>query len=261
MTIIDKAKIFMDIAHRGQTRWDGTTPYSTHPLRVMEIVKQLFPNSSDDTLCAALLHDTVEDTDVTINLINEKFNETIGTLVSELTFPQGCGYEDYIENCKTMSYEASIIKLADIIANIEDGKKSHTFLEKRMSAILPLIQKTSNVQSPKLEEKIIDLDREFTKCFLEGQSIKRDNTIWIEQNKQLKEKLETVLKITTEDALKLNDPKTLSKNIKNVILGENPENKQRCNHCEGMGYLEGPDEDVACETCGGAGEITPEEKS
>lgn len=70
-------------AHSGQTRATGA-PYITHPLAVAQILVHL--RMDDDTICAALLHDTVEDCDaVTDEGIKEQFGEEVAMLVDGVT--------------------------------------------------------------------------------------------------------------------------------------------------------------------------------
>ena len=65
-------------AHESQKRNSGT-PYITHPLAVAEIVADM--KLDDDSVCAALLHDVVEDTEYTSEDIKEKFGEQVALLV------------------------------------------------------------------------------------------------------------------------------------------------------------------------------------
>ncbi len=69
-------------AHRGQVRHDGS-PYLAHPLRVCELLAQ---TGADETvLAAALLHDGVEDSSLTVVAVVESFGLEIGELVAALT--------------------------------------------------------------------------------------------------------------------------------------------------------------------------------
>ena len=61
-------------AHEGQLRTSGD-PYITHPLAVASILLDYCMDT--DTICAALLHDTVEDTDVTLDELRKKFGEDV----------------------------------------------------------------------------------------------------------------------------------------------------------------------------------------
>lgn len=69
-------------AHESQKRNSGT-PYITHPLAVAEIVADM--KLDDDSICAALLHDVVEDTEYTSEDIKEKFGEQVALLVDGVT--------------------------------------------------------------------------------------------------------------------------------------------------------------------------------
>ncbi|KAA0239232.1 MAG: bifunctional (p)ppGpp synthetase/guanosine-3',5'-bis(diphosphate) 3'-pyrophosphohydrolase [Armatimonadetes bacterium] len=79
---IRKAYFVADRAHKGQTRQTGE-PYITHPLAVAKIVEQI--NMDDDTLVAALLHDTLEDTPVTATEIEAWFGTEVLAMVEGVT--------------------------------------------------------------------------------------------------------------------------------------------------------------------------------
>ena len=68
--------------HAGQSRRSGD-PYITHPLAVATILAEL--GMPHDTICAALLHDTVEDTQYTIGQLREDFGEEVAALVDGVT--------------------------------------------------------------------------------------------------------------------------------------------------------------------------------
>src|SRR5579884_1382937 len=69
-------------AHKGQSRLSGE-PYIEHPLAVAGLLAEL--NLDADTLCAALLHDTVEDTSVSLEDIRERFGAHVAQLVDGVT--------------------------------------------------------------------------------------------------------------------------------------------------------------------------------
>ncbi|HTQ94126.1 MAG TPA: HD domain-containing protein, partial [Streptosporangiaceae bacterium] len=68
--------------HRDQKRRSGD-PYITHPLAVATILAELGMNT--ETICAALLHDTVEDTPYTLTELRSEFGEDVATLVDGVT--------------------------------------------------------------------------------------------------------------------------------------------------------------------------------
>jgi guanosine-3',5'-bis(diphosphate) 3'-pyrophosphohydrolase len=133
---IEKVKEFAKEAHDGQSRKYTPEPYIVHPVRVMELCKE--HTSSVPVLCAALLHDVLEDTAVTkeelkhflLSVINEKDAMMTLKLVVELT--DVYVKEDYPQwNRKTRkkkeadriaetSAGAQTIKYADIIDNCKE---------------------------------------------------------------------------------------------------------------------------------------------
>lgn len=76
---IDKAIRFAASAHKGQTRKAGNQPYIFHPLEVLNVVSTM--TLDEDILCAAVLHDTVEDTDTSIVDIRKEFGDHVAKLV------------------------------------------------------------------------------------------------------------------------------------------------------------------------------------
>jgi GTP pyrophosphokinase len=77
-----RAYVLAESSHRGQMRKSGD-PYITHPLAVTLLLAQL--GAETTTLTASLLHDTVEDTDVTLEQVREEFGEEVGYLVDGVT--------------------------------------------------------------------------------------------------------------------------------------------------------------------------------
>ena len=83
MEKFDRAVVFATRAHSGQRRRGSNVPYIIHPLEVATIAATL--SDDDDIMCAALLHDTVEDTDVTLDEIEENFGPHVRQLVASET--------------------------------------------------------------------------------------------------------------------------------------------------------------------------------
>ena len=73
---------FAENAHKGQTRTSGE-PYISHPVAVAYILLEMCMDT--DTICAALLHDTVEDTKVTAEEVEHAFNPQVRALVEGVT--------------------------------------------------------------------------------------------------------------------------------------------------------------------------------
>jgi GTP diphosphokinase / guanosine-3',5'-bis(diphosphate) 3'-diphosphatase len=82
LPLLDRAYQVAEASHRGQTRKSGE-PYITHPLAVTMILAQL--GAETTTLVAALLHDTVEDTAVTLDQVREGFGDEVAYLVDGVT--------------------------------------------------------------------------------------------------------------------------------------------------------------------------------
>jgi len=80
--LLKKAIEFSKTAHKEQKRASGE-PYFTHPLEVAHILADL--KLDDSSIITGLLHDTVEDTNVTNEKIKEEFNEEVAILVEGLT--------------------------------------------------------------------------------------------------------------------------------------------------------------------------------
>ena len=76
------AYVLAESSHRGQMRKSGE-PYITHPLAVTLILAEL--GAETTTLTASLLHDTVEDTDVTLDQVRDQFGEEVRYLVDGVT--------------------------------------------------------------------------------------------------------------------------------------------------------------------------------
>lgn len=123
---------FAKKAHRGQVRKFINKPYfGAHVVKVNGIVKQY--TTDEDILCAALLHDVLEDcyddVEVGYNELKDIFGESVADLVSELT-SDGDEIDDEYEGNKgdyltnkmiNMSNGALIIKLSDRLQNISDA--------------------------------------------------------------------------------------------------------------------------------------------
>ncbi|MFJ3434985.1 RelA/SpoT family protein [Streptomyces cyaneofuscatus] len=82
LTILHRAYVLAESSHRGQMRKSGE-PYITHPLAVTLILAEL--GAETTTLTASLLHDTVEDTEVTLDQVREQFGEEVCYLVDGVT--------------------------------------------------------------------------------------------------------------------------------------------------------------------------------
>uniref|UniRef100_UPI00398F2C8B guanosine-3',5'-bis(diphosphate) 3'-pyrophosphohydrolase MESH1 n=1 Tax=Pristiophorus japonicus TaxID=55135 RepID=UPI00398F2C8B len=111
--------------HKNQRRKDPDgTPYINHPLGVSRILSHEAAITDVVVLQAALLHDTVEDTDTTLAEIEEKFGEKVRSVVAEVTDDKSLlkaeRKQKQIEHAPHCSYEAKLVKLADKLYNLRD---------------------------------------------------------------------------------------------------------------------------------------------
>ena len=125
ISIVTRAMEYAAEKHRGQTRKDATsTPYINHPIALAHLLADVGGITDANTIAAALLHDTVEDTDATIEDIKELFGKEIMAIVIEVTDDKSlCSPERkqlQIENAAHISQEAKLVKLADKICNLQD---------------------------------------------------------------------------------------------------------------------------------------------
>ena len=122
VSIIERAYVTAERAHSGQKRRSGE-PYITHPVAVAQILADL--GIGPKTLAAALLHDTVEDTDYSLDLLRRDFGDEIAMLVDGVTKLDKLKYGDsaQAETVRKMVVAMSkdirvlVIKLADRLHN------------------------------------------------------------------------------------------------------------------------------------------------
>ena len=84
-TLFDRAVRLAVDAHSGTSRRDKGYPYMLHPMEAATIVASM--TDDPEMLAAALLHDIVEDTDVTLDQIRDMFGERVAALVQHETSP------------------------------------------------------------------------------------------------------------------------------------------------------------------------------
>ncbi len=131
---IMRAYTLANSAHEGQVRSSGD-PYISHPLAVAMILVDFCMDS--DTICAALMHDVVEDTDIPLEEIRKKFGEDVALMVDGVTkigqVPLNSKEEQHAENIRKILMAMSkdirviIIKLADRLHNMRtlDARPAH----------------------------------------------------------------------------------------------------------------------------------------
>jgi guanosine-3',5'-bis(diphosphate) 3'-pyrophosphohydrolase len=120
-----RAAVFAAEKHRDQRRKDAeASPYINHPLTVARLLAEEGGITDPDVLCAALLHDTIEDTATTAHELREVFGDRVTSIVLELTddksLPKAERKRLQVEHAASLSTEAKLVKLADKIANVRD---------------------------------------------------------------------------------------------------------------------------------------------
>ncbi|KDU95175.1 HD domain-containing protein [Komagataeibacter rhaeticus] len=167
-SLISRADKFATEAHAGvnQRRKYTGDPYIVHPRRVAQIVQEI--GVRDEVIAAALLHDVVEDTSVTLEQIRREFNADIADLVEMVTNISCPGDGNRNErmamerrHLAQASPEGQTIKLADLIDNTlsitqHDPDFARSYL-KEMTELLKVLKKGDK----KLKRQASDLIREY----------------------------------------------------------------------------------------------------
>jgi guanosine-3',5'-bis(diphosphate) 3'-pyrophosphohydrolase len=120
-----KALRFSADKHRNQRRKDNAqSPYINHPIEVVQLLWDVGGVRDIDILLAAILHDTIEDTETRSEDIREVFGEAVMALVMEVTDDKSLPKEErkrlQIETAPHKSYGAKLIKLADKSCNVRN---------------------------------------------------------------------------------------------------------------------------------------------
>ena len=124
--LLDRAIVFAVQAHHNTERRGKGFPYIVHPMEAVEIVATI--TSDQELLAAAALHDTIEDTDVTVGQIRELFGDRVADLVHAESdrFTPGVSEEDSwhdrkkaaIDRIAAASRDAQIVALGDKLSNM-----------------------------------------------------------------------------------------------------------------------------------------------
>jgi (p)ppGpp synthase/HD superfamily hydrolase len=113
-------------AHHGDQRRPTGAPYLEHLLEALEVLVRGAGVTAPEILCAAVLHDVVEDTDRTVDDVSAAFGPRVAELVSWVTIPEpGPGQdkasvkEDYLRGLRHAPHDAILVKLADRASNAQ----------------------------------------------------------------------------------------------------------------------------------------------
>ncbi|MCK5518809.1 MAG: bifunctional (p)ppGpp synthetase/guanosine-3',5'-bis(diphosphate) 3'-pyrophosphohydrolase, partial [Alphaproteobacteria bacterium] len=165
--LVNRAYVYAMKMHGTQTRASGD-PYFSHPLEVAGIMTEMKMDSA--TICTALLHDTVEDTDVTLDDLRRLFGEEICHLVDGVTKLSKIEYqnaqEKQAENFRKLILAMSedirvlLVKLADRLHNMRtlhhfnDVKKQKRIATETIEIYAPLAER---IGIHKIKEELEDL--------------------------------------------------------------------------------------------------------
>ena len=134
MELVKRAELFAKKKHSKLTRQDGS-PYSEHLEAVVNRLKSLGV-INEELLCAGWLHDTIEDTETSFDNLYEQFGSKVAVLVSTLSkdtsLPKKKKEQAYLKQLKEASFDAKLVKLCDISANLSDLKTYSPSKSKRL---------------------------------------------------------------------------------------------------------------------------------
>ena len=219
--IVKKAYEYADTLHKGQMRQSGE-PYISHPLNVAYILADM--HADKDTVCAGLLHDTLEDTNITKEDIAHDFNQNIANLVDGVTKLSKMNFstkqdQNYANTRKiitgiTEDVRIIIIKLADRLHNMRTLEFKSEFKQKEnaletMEIFVPLAY---YIGAYRIKSELEDLSLQYLKPDMYKKIEERKIKIEEISNSCLKDmlyKIETLLK----DRNIPNEIKVRTKNI------------------------------------------------
>jgi (p)ppGpp synthase/HD superfamily hydrolase len=130
---IVEAFLFSYNSHFDNHRKDSRVPYIVHPMDVASVLMK--NNASEDVIIAGLLHDVVEDTEIELDELYEKFGEKIASLVDGISEPEKyrkiksrdkrkANWKERkihtIDNIRTADYDLKLLTCADKLSNIRD---------------------------------------------------------------------------------------------------------------------------------------------
>ncbi|MCR5013726.1 MAG: HD domain-containing protein [Bacteroidales bacterium] len=121
-SLFDRAAIFAVKAHQGTERRGKAYPYIIHPMEAASIVATI--TNDQEMLAAALLHDTVEDTEVTLAQIREEFGDRVAELVNHETAPSSEELtwrqrkEIQVKQLIAAPHDSKVVALGDKLSNM-----------------------------------------------------------------------------------------------------------------------------------------------
>jgi len=171
--LLDRAVEFSVLKHRGQYRKSLGIPYVSHVFDVMKLLTR-YGVTDEEWLAAALLHDTVEDTDATLKEIANLFGKRVAAIVDYVTWPEKMTKQQKWDHLATkvgdnnpVSREGTILKIADRISNVEDYRtvpNSRSYASKYALEGFPvfftfLTQFSQDWESPRLKADLLKIEK------------------------------------------------------------------------------------------------------
>jgi len=124
VALVVRALSFAAECHRTQTRKDRETPYINHPITLMQVLVEIGNVTDPVVLSAAVLHDVVEDCEISHGELVERFGSHVTTVVLEVTNAKNQSRDEMraqqVEEAARLSLHARCVKLADKICNLND---------------------------------------------------------------------------------------------------------------------------------------------
>ena len=219
--IVKKAYEYANNLHNGQVRQSGE-PYITHPLNVAYILADM--HADIDTVCAGLLHDTLEDTNITKRDIVHDFNKDVANLVdgvtkiSKMNFSskqdQNMANTRKIITSITEDVRIIIIKLADRLHNMRTLEFKSEFKQKEnsletMEIFVPLAY---YIGAYRIKSELEDLSLRYLKPDMYKKIEEKKNRLEEENNKCLQEMLFKIQTLLNDKNIP-NEIKVRTKNI------------------------------------------------
>ncbi|MGI6095045.1 MAG: HD domain-containing protein [Lachnospiraceae bacterium] len=136
MSMVEKARKFAYQAHDGQKRKGKDTPYIVHPCEVAEILEQA--GCRPEVICAGWLHDTVEDTGTTLDVIAREFGNFVAELVAWCTEDKRGTWEERKKHtiCLLESQEiprdAMMVICADKLSNLRSLSRDYQVVGEKL---------------------------------------------------------------------------------------------------------------------------------
>jgi guanosine-3',5'-bis(diphosphate) 3'-pyrophosphohydrolase len=168
--IVFDAVAFAAHAHRHQLRKDNKTPYVSHVFRVCLVVRHVFGFDDPRMLAAAILHDTIEDTNTDFDDIADVFGPEVAGWVAALTqdmrMSQDEREEAYRRVLAAADWQVKVCKLADVYDNLGDSRhlspdgRNRTVTKSRLylSAIRPGLPPQAEAAARLVEERLAAIE-------------------------------------------------------------------------------------------------------